>query len=115
MAMLHEEELSELAGDISVYVLLAAMLLVFVAGQACAGGWGCAVAHVVTKIWAQAILVLLLLPLALVLFFRRAAGCSSKVRIVTHSSPCLSVRFDASLMMMMMRILKCDRRRTRRV
>ncbi|KAF7046163.1 hypothetical protein CFC21_055213 [Triticum aestivum] len=78
MAMLHEEELSELAGDISVYVLLAAMLLVFVAGQACTGGWGCAVAHVVTKIWAQAILVLLLLPLALVLFFRRAAGCSSK-------------------------------------
>ncbi|KAF7093070.1 hypothetical protein CFC21_095504 [Triticum aestivum] len=79
MAMTHEEELSELAAKVTVYAFCAAVILAFIADQACAGGWGCAPAHVVSVIWDNlAILVLLLLPLAVVLFFLRAASCSSR-------------------------------------
>ncbi|KAM3196231.1 hypothetical protein ACQJBY_072091 [Aegilops geniculata] len=79
MAMTHEEELSELAAKVTVDGFCAAVILAFIADRACAGGWGCAPAHVVSEIWDNlAMLVLLLLPLALVLFFLRAAGCSSK-------------------------------------
>ncbi|XBI34631.1 hypothetical protein VPH35_120417 [Triticum aestivum] len=79
MAMTHEEELSELATKVTFYALGVAALLAFAVDQACAHGWGCAVAHVLPKIpYYLAILVPLLLPPAIVLFFVRAAGSSTK-------------------------------------
>ncbi|XBI06434.1 hypothetical protein VPH35_134454 [Triticum aestivum] len=75
MAMTHEEEISELATKVTVYVLCVAALLAFAVDHACAHGWGCTVAHVLSKIPDYlAILVPLFLPPAIQLFFLRAAG-----------------------------------------
>ncbi|KAI4972967.1 hypothetical protein ZWY2020_006934 [Hordeum vulgare] len=70
----------ELATKVTFYALAVAVLLAFVADRACADGWGCAVANVMSLIPGYlAILVPLLLPLAIMLFFfLRGAGSSSK-------------------------------------